>query len=116
MDSLVVFRREFAPIHRIVYNDVNERTEDVVMEILTANEAKINFGELLLKTQRAPVRITRSGKPVAVVVSSNDYNAIEEFKMRHLKGELARSLDDEATGKIEDFDSFFSDLMAGKYD
>ena len=86
------------------------------MEILTANEAKTNFGELLLKTQRAPVQITRSGKPVAVVMSSMDYNIIEEFKMRYLKEELARSLADEATGKIEDFDSFFNDLMAGKYD
>ena len=86
------------------------------MEVLTANEAKTNFGELLLKTQRTPVQITRSGKPVAVVMSSRDYDTIEEFKMRYLKEELARSLADEAAGKIEDFDSFFSDLMAGKYD
>jgi len=86
------------------------------VEVLTANEAKTNFGELLLKTQRAPVRITRSGKSIAVVMSSRDYDTIEEFKMRYLKEELARSLDDEATGKIEDFDSFFSDLMSGKYD
>ena len=86
------------------------------MEVLTANEAKTNFGELLLKTQKAPVRITRSGEPVAVVMSSKDYDIIEEFKMRYLKGELARSLDDEANGKIEDFDSFFGNLMAGKYD
>ena len=86
------------------------------MEILTANEAKTNFGELLLKTQKAPVQITRSGKPVAVVISADDYYTIEDFKMRYLKEELARSFDDEAAGKIEDFDSFFSDLMAGKYD
>ena len=87
-----------------------------MLEVLTANEAKTNFGELLLKTQRAPVRITRSGKPVAVVMSSRDYDAIEEFKMQFLKGELARSLADEAAGKIEDYDSFFDSLMAGKYD
>jgi prevent-host-death family protein len=87
-----------------------------MVEVLTANEAKINFGELLLKTQRAPVRITRSGKSVAVVMSSEDYDIIEEFKMKYLKKELERSRDDEAAGKIEDFDSFFSDLMAGKYD
>ena len=86
------------------------------MEVLTANEAKTNFGELLLKTQKAPVQITRSGKPVAVVISSKDYDTIEEFKMRYLREELARSLDDEIAGKIEGFESFFSDLIAGKYD
>jgi len=86
------------------------------MEVLTANEAKTNFRELLLKAQIAPVQITRSGKPVAVVISSKDYDMIEEFKMRYLKEELARSLNDEAAGKIEDFESFFSELIAGKYD
>ena len=40
----------------------------------------------------------------------------EAFKMRYLKEELARSLADEAAGRIEDFDSFFSDLIAGEYD
>ena len=87
-----------------------------MVEVLTSNEAKTNFGELLLKTQKAPVRITRSGKPVAVIISSEDYDTIEAFKMRYLKEELARSLDDEAAGKIEDVESFFSDLMTGKYD
>ena len=87
-----------------------------MVEVLTANEAKTNFGELLLKTQKAPVQITRSGKPVAVVISAGDYDTIEEFKMRYIKEELARSSDNEASGKIEDFDSFFIDLMAGKYD
>ena len=57
-----------------------------------------------------------SGKPVAVVMSSEDYDTIEAFKTRYLKAELARSLNDEAAGKIEDFDSFYNDLMAGKYD
>jgi prevent-host-death family protein len=90
--------------------------EVVMVEILTANEAKTNFGELLLKTQRMPVQITRSGKPVAVVMSSKDYDIIEEFKMRYLKEELAHSLADETAGRIEDYDSFFNDLMAGKYD
>jgi len=85
------------------------------MEVLTANEAKNNFGDLLLKTQRNPVHITKSGKPVAVVMSSKDYEIIEEFKMRYLKEELARSRNDETAGRVEDFDSFFNDLMAGKY-
>jgi len=86
------------------------------MEALTAQEAKSNFGELLIKTQKKPVRITHDGKSVAVVISMEDYAAIETLKMRYLKEELARSQADEADGRIEDFDIFFADLMAGKYD
>jgi prevent-host-death family protein len=86
-----------------------------MVEVLTANEAKTNFGELLLITQRAPVQITLSGKTVAVIMSSSDFDSIEEFKKRYLKEEMARSHADESAGKNEDYNSFFSDLMAGKY-
>lgn len=37
------------------------------METLTSNQAKTQFGDLLLKVQRAPVEISRNGKPVAVM-------------------------------------------------
>ena len=86
------------------------------MEVFTANEAEMGFGELLLKSQKAPVQITSSGKPVAVVMSVEDYETIEAFKMRYLKEELARSQADEDDGRLEDVDVFFTDLMAGKYD
>ena len=39
-----------------------------------------------------------------------------QYRLDSKKEELARSLNDEAAGKIEDFESFFSDLIAGKYD
>ena len=42
------------------------------MHTLTANEAKTQFGDMLLKAQREPVQINRNGKPVAVVVSIED--------------------------------------------
>jgi prevent-host-death family protein len=87
-----------------------------MVEVLTANEAKTNFGELLLKSQKAPVQITRSGKPIAVMISVENYKIVEEFKMRYLKEELARSQADIENGRVEDFDVFFADLMSGKYD
>ena len=86
------------------------------MEVLTANETKVDLGELMLKTRKAPVQITRSGEPVAVAMSTEDYETIEAFKMRYLKEELARSQADEENGRVEDMDVFFADLMAGKYD
>jgi prevent-host-death family protein len=91
-----------------------------MMEMLTANEASTNIGELLLKSREAPVQITRSGKPVAVIMSAERYSLlekerreIEEFKMRYLKEELAYSQADIENGRVEDFDAFFADLMAG---
>jgi prevent-host-death family protein len=87
-----------------------------MLEVLTANEAKTNFGELLLKTQKAPVQITRSGKPVAVVMSAEDYSVMEAFKKRYVQEELACSRADVENGRIADIDVFFADLLAGKYD
>lgn len=50
------------------------------MYALSANEAKTQFGDLLLKAQREPVQINRNGKPVAVVMSVEDYQALEDLK------------------------------------
>jgi prevent-host-death family protein len=90
--------------------------EGGILETLTAQEARVRFGDLLLKSQRAPVQITRSGKPVSVVVSADDYAMIETLKMRYLKEKLARSKDDIDNGRVIDGPTFFDDLLAGKYD
>jgi prevent-host-death family protein len=39
------------------------------MDALSANEAKSQCGDMLLKAQRAPIQINKNGKPVAVVMS-----------------------------------------------
>ena len=49
------------------------------MESLSANEAKMHFGDLLLKVQREPVQINRNGKAVAVVLSVDDYVNLESL-------------------------------------
>ncbi|MCL2010246.1 MAG: type II toxin-antitoxin system Phd/YefM family antitoxin [Synergistaceae bacterium] len=86
------------------------------MEIFTANEAKNRFGEVLLKSQKAPVQVTRSGKPVAMIVSIEDYNETEELKLRYVREHIQEALADIEDGNVEDGDAFFQDLMAGKYD
>ena len=86
------------------------------MEVFTANEAKNRYGEVLLKSQKAPVQVTRSGKAVAMVVSMDDYNSLETMKMCLLKEKIARSQADIEDGRVEDYDTFFADLLAGKYD
>ncbi len=39
------------------------------METISAQVAKNQFGDLLMKVQRAPVEISKHGKRVAVVIS-----------------------------------------------
>jgi prevent-host-death family protein len=86
------------------------------METLTANEARVRFGDLLIKSQKGPVQITRSGKPISVMISADDYEQIEEMKMQYLKEKLSRARDDIEDGRIVDGPTFFNDLLAGKYD
>lgn len=57
------------------------------MESFSANKAKTNFGELLLRVQRAPIQITRNGKEVAVVVSMEDYLELQPLKPQDAQNE-----------------------------
>ncbi len=46
------------------------------MRPLTSVDAQNRFGEMLDTAQREPVEITRRGRPVAVVVSPREYQAL----------------------------------------
>ena len=84
------------------------------MDILSANEAKTQFGDLLLKAQRAPVQINRNGKPVAVVLSIDDYETIEALKLRLLQSRAAQAKVDIDEGNTVDGESFFAQLADSK--
>lgn len=81
------------------------------METLTSNQAKTQFGDLLLKVQRAPVEISRNGKPVAVMISAEDYSAMEPLKMELLRQSLKRGLADLAEGRVQDGDSVLNAMI-----
>jgi prevent-host-death family protein len=99
-----------------VLAEIAERGIKSNMEVFTANEAKNRFGEVILKSQREPVQVTKSGKPVVMVVSMEEYNTSEELKLRHVREHIAESLKDIENGHVEDGDAFFKDLTDGKYD
>ncbi len=40
---------------------------------------------MLLKVQREPMPISRNGKPVAIVLSMDDYQELEELRLTMLK-------------------------------
>lgn len=86
------------------------------MHALSANEAKTHFGDMLLKAQRAPIQINRNGKPVAVVMSAEDYQNFEAMKLQLLQARAAQTRADIAEGDLIDGETFFDELGAGKYD
>ncbi|HDY8021171.1 TPA: type II toxin-antitoxin system Phd/YefM family antitoxin, partial [Vibrio vulnificus] len=55
------------------------------MHTLTANDAKRNFGELLLSAQREPVKISKNSKDTVVVMSIRDFEELEAMKVEYLK-------------------------------
>jgi len=87
------------------------------MEILTANKAKTHFGELLMKAQSAPVQIDKNGKPVAVVISYENYEAVEMLKLQMLKDRFKQANEDIENGHFEDDgEEFMERLIAGEFD
>ncbi len=46
------------------------------LRAVTATEAKTHFGRLLESSQHAPVVVERQGKPVAVVMSAEQYDLL----------------------------------------
>lgn len=86
------------------------------MDKLTANEAKTHFGDLLLKAQRSPVQISKNGKPVAVVISNEEYESLEALKLKLLQVRAFQANSDIDAGNLIDGESFFSELAQGKHD
>lgn len=86
------------------------------MDTLSANEAKTHFGDMLLKAQRAPVQINKNGKPVAVVLSVEEYESIEALKLRLLQSRAMQGMADIEAGSLVDGESFFDELEAGHHD
>lgn len=47
---------------------------------MSASDAKNNFGELLEVARKTPVRIERNGRPVAVVISAEEFERMEALE------------------------------------
>ncbi|HJD60957.1 MAG TPA: type II toxin-antitoxin system prevent-host-death family antitoxin [Rickettsia endosymbiont of Columbicola hoogstraali] len=80
------------------------------MEQLNTTEAKREFGELLIKAQIKPISIIKNGKPVAVIISNNEFKELEAFKEQFLKIAIAEGINDISQGKIHSHKSVFDSL------
>lgn len=86
------------------------------MDSLSANEAKTHFGDMLLKAQRAPVQINKNGKPVAVIISAEEYESIEALKLQLLQSRASHAKAEIGAGNLVDGDTFFDELEADHHD
>ncbi|MBD1577403.1 type II toxin-antitoxin system Phd/YefM family antitoxin [Vibrio sp. S11_S32] len=80
------------------------------MITLTANDAKRNFGELLLNAQREPVKISKNSKDVVVVMSIKDYEEIEAMKADYIIRCFESAKEDAAKGNVVDGETFLNAL------
>lgn len=81
------------------------------MQAMTANEAKTQFGDALLKAQRAPVQINKHGKPVAVMLSIEDYENLEALKLKWLQFRAMNAEEQIKNGQLISGENFISKLL-----
>ncbi|MDF3829406.1 MULTISPECIES: type II toxin-antitoxin system Phd/YefM family antitoxin [unclassified Pseudocitrobacter] len=80
------------------------------MQSMPAQQAKNQFGELLMKAQREPVEISKHGKRVAVVISPEEYDHYVQLKLQSLKSVLAESIAQADRGELHTADDVFGPL------
>ena len=74
---------------------------------MAAKEAKTHFGELMDTVQREPVSIKKYGRPIAVVMSAEDY---KQFKLERLRARLSIGELQLDRGNSVDGRTFFEEL------
>ena len=78
---------------------------------MPAAHAKTNFGALLDSAQREPVTITKQGRPVAVVMSMQEYEVHEAMKLERLRREVRKGMDQLDEGNSTDGRAFMTSLL-----
>jgi len=68
------------------------------MDVFSATDAKREFGEMLMRAQKAPVGVTRNGKPIAVIVSDTEYQAL---KLQALRAALIEGEQSGDAGRLD---------------
>ena len=67
---------------------------------ISAAEAKTNFGALLERVQREPLTISRKGRPIAVLMSMDEFEIHQRLKIEQLRREVRAGLADLEAGKV----------------
>jgi prevent-host-death family protein len=80
------------------------------VDVIAAADAKTNFGALLDKAQREPVKISKNSRDVAVVMSIEAFNEYQEVKLQLLRRDIQEGLNDLERGAVVDGDRTFRNL------
>jgi prevent-host-death family protein len=81
------------------------------MKTVASTEAKSNFGALLDSAQRGPVTIEKKGRPVAVLISYEDYQQHEILKLESLCNDLMAGIRQADKGELIDGEQAFDGLI-----
>lgn len=79
------------------------------MYTLNANDAKTNFGKMLLKVQSEPIEIKKNGTSVAVVLSIEEYKRMEALKLELVKSRFSNIEESEVAYGTAFFDEIDND-------
>ncbi len=63
------------------------------MRSMSAHDAKARFGQLLDAARTGPVTINKHGRAVAVVISKEEFDAIEAIKLENLRSEVQKGIE-----------------------
>jgi len=75
------------------------------MQSVSAHDAKARFGQLLDTALREPVVIERHGRAVAVVLSKEEYDELNDIKLQQLRVEINLGLADLQSGAYTDYEA-----------
>jgi prevent-host-death family protein len=73
------------------------------MRSMSAHDAKARFGQLLDAARIGPVAINKHGRAVAVVISKEEYDAIEAIKLEKLRLEVQKGIQSIEQGDFDEF-------------
>ena len=72
------------------------------MKEISAKDAKNRFGQLLQSAQQGPVRVTRNGRPVGVVMSVQQFERLRGAAWERLTATMDRLGQEAAAGGLTD--------------
>lgn len=74
------------------------------MRSMSAHDAKARFGQLLDAARIGPVTINKHGRAVAVVISKEEFDAIEAIKLEKLRSEVQKGIQAIERGDFVEFE------------
>ena len=80
------------------------------MRSISSVQAKQKFGELIDHAQHGPVTINKHGRGVAVMVSAQEYEQIEQLKREALRAKLEQAAADVKAGRLVDGEKLMAEL------